>query len=162
HALENYIGRLIERGYHVAVCDQIGEVGGRGPVDRAVTRVITPGTVIEPELLPDKQASYLLALLPVGNAESGTWDRAGLAYADITTGEFAATELKGQNTAILVLEELARLNPREVLMPESWAERGVTLPEGIHLSPVADWRFEHSTAEQTLTQHFRTRTLDGF
>ena len=162
HALENYIGRLIERGYHVAVCDQIGEVGGRGPVERAVTRVITPGTVIEPELLRDKQANYLLALVPVGDVESGQWDKAGIAYVDITTGEFAATQLNGDNTGVLVLEELARIHPREVIMPEAWIERGVSLPEGIHLSGVADWRFEYATAEQTLTQHFRVKTLDGF
>ncbi len=162
HALENYIGRLIERGYHVAVCDQIGEVGGRGPVERAVTRVITPGTVIEPELLPEKRASYLLALLPVGDVERGTWHSAGLAYVDITSGEFAATQLEGENCAVLVLEELARLAPREVLMPDSWIERGVSLPEGIHLSPVADWRFERATAQQALEDHFRVRSLDGF
>lgn len=162
HALENYIGRLIERGYHVAVCDQVGEVTGRGPVDRAVTRVITPGTVIEPALLPDNQASYLLALLPVGDVETGHWNKAGLAYVDITTGEFAATELNGDNTGVLVLEELARLAPREVIMPTSWVERGVSLSEGVHLSSVADWRFEQATAEQTLMGHFRVKTLDGF
>ncbi len=162
HALENYISRLIERGYHVAVCDQVSEPSGKGIVEREVTRVITPGTVIEPELLPEKQASYLLSLLPVGDPETGHWQEAGIAYVDITTGEFAATQLRGQNTAVLVLEELARLNPREVIMPESWVERGVSLPNDIHLSPVADWRYEHATAEQILTGHFRTRTLAGF
>lgn len=162
HALENYIARLIERGYHVAVCDQVGEVGGRGPVDRQVTRVITPGTVLEPELLAEKQASYLMAVLPVGSADNGAWDRAGLAYIDVTTGEFAATQLEGDNAAVLVLEELARLSPREVIMPQSWTERGVSLPNGIHLTPVADWRFEYTTAEQLLTSHFRVRTLDGY
>jgi DNA mismatch repair protein MutS len=162
HALENYIARLIDRGFHVAICDQIGDVTGRGPVERAVTRVITPGTVIEPELLPEKKASYLLALMPMGNVNSGTWQEAGIAYVDISTGEFAATQLAGQNTGVLVLEELARLNPREVLMPESWAARGVTLPGGIHLTPIADWRFELDTAAQVLRDHFRVKTLDGF
>lgn len=162
HALENYISRLIERGYHVAVCDQIGDVTGRGPVERAVTRVMTPGTIIEPGLLPEKKPSYLLALVPVGNVETGTWNKAGLAYVDITTGEFAATQLEGPNTGVLVLEELARLNPREIIMPENWAQRGVTLPENIHLSPVANWRFEAGTTEQALLDHFRVKTLDGY
>ncbi len=162
HALENYIARLIERGYHVAICDQVGEVDGRGPVERQVTRVITPGTALEPELLAERQASYLLALLPVGDPETGRWDQAGLAYADATTGEFAATQLEGENAAVLVVEELARLAPREVLMPQSWAARGVSLPAGIHLTPLADWRFERAAAEQTLTAHFRVRTLDGY
>ena len=162
HALENYVARLIERGFHVAICDQVGEVDGRGPVERQVTRVITPGTVVEPGLLAEKQASYLLALLPVGDPHTGQWDRAGLAYADVTTGEFAATQLEGENAAVLVVEELARLAPREVLMPQAWAERGVSLPAGIHLTPLADWRFEHAAAEQVLTAHFRVRTLDGY
>ncbi len=161
HALENYVARLIERGFHVAVCDQMTEPTGKGPVDRAVTRVITPGTVIEPELLSEKKPSYLLAIMPVGDPEQG-WNRAGLAYADITTGEFAATQLEGENAAVQVLEELARLAPREVLMPESWATRGVSLPAGVHLTAYADWRFEQGTAEQMLRRHFNVRTLDGF
>ena len=162
HALENYIARLIERGYHVAVCDQVGEVGGHGPVDREVTRVITPGTVIEPELLPEKKASYLLSLMPVGDIENGSWHAAGIAYVDITSGEFAATQLQGENCAVLVLEELARLNPREIIMPESWVQRGVSLPEGIHLSSVADWRYDFATTQQALNEHFNVKTLDGF
>lgn len=163
HSVENYIARLIERGYHVAVCDQVGEVGsGKGPVEREVTRVITPGTVIEPMLLNDSEASYLMAVVPLGNVEQRKWDRAGVAFVEISTGEFAATQLEGQNTGMLVLEEMARLNPREVIMPQSWAEGGTSLPEGIHLTPVADWRFEHGTAEQVLLQHFNVRTLDGF
>ena len=162
HALESYIARLIEKGYHVAVCEQMSEPDGKGIVEREVTRVITPGTIIEPELLVEDQANYLMGILPMGNAESGEWTRAGIAYVDISTGEFAATQLEGENAGVLVLEELARLNPREVIMPESWVERGVSLPQGIYLTPVADWRFEKGNAEQVLTQHFRVRSLDGF
>src|SRR5690606_9145582 len=141
HALESYIARLIEKGYHVAVCEQMSEPDGRGIVEREVTRVITPGTIIEPELLVENQANYLLSIMPVGDVESGQWNKAGLAYVDISTGEFAATQLEGENAGVLVLEELARLNPREVIMPESWVQRGVSFPEGIHLTSVPDWRF---------------------
>ncbi len=162
HALENYVARLIERGYHVAVCEQMSEPDGRGIVEREVTRVITPGTVIEPELLVEERANYLLGIMPIGEADSGQWTRAGIAYVDISTGEFAATQLEGDNAGVLVLEELARLSPREVIMPASWVERGVSFPQGIHLSSVPDWRFEKGNAESALTQHFRTRTLDGF
>ena len=162
HAVETYIARLIEKGYHVAVCEQVTEPNGRGLVEREVTRVITPGTVVEPELLSEDKPNYLMAIMPVGSVETGVWDKAGIAYADITTGEFAVTELTGENAAILVVEELARLTPREVLMPQSWAERGVSFPPAIHLTPVADWKFERAHAENTLTQHFRVRTLDGF
>jgi DNA mismatch repair protein MutS len=162
HAVDSYIARLIEKGYHVAVCEQMTEPNSRGLVEREVTRVVTPGTIIEPELLVEDKPNYLMAILPVGNAEPGTWNQAGIAYADISTGEYAATQLEGENTAVLVLEELARLSPREVIMPESWVERGASLPGGIHLTPIPDWRFERGTAEQVLTQHFQIRTLDGY
>jgi DNA mismatch repair protein MutS len=162
HAIDAYVARLIEKGFHVAICEQMSEPDGRGIVDREVTRVITPGTVIEPEMLAEDKPNYLLAILPIGDVQSGNWQKAGLAYVDITTGEFAATQLEGDNTPVLVLEELARLTPREVLMPQSWAERGVSLPNGIHLTPQQDWRFEHRNAEEVLTMHFQIRTLDGF
>jgi DNA mismatch repair protein MutS len=160
HAVESYVARLIEKGYHVAICEQMSEPDGRGIVDREVTRVITPGTVVEPELLSENRPNYLMAILPIGDA--GNWQKAGVAYVDITTGEFCATQLEGDNAPVLVLEELARLAPREVLMPQEWAERGVSLPAGVHLTPVADWRFELAQAQDTLLNHFRTRTLDGF
>jgi DNA mismatch repair protein MutS len=162
HALESYVARLIARGYHVAICEQMTEPNGRGLVERAVTRVITPGTVVEPELLSDKKQNYLMAIFPLGNVDTRQWTKAGIAYVDVSTGEFAATQLEGENAAVLVVEELARLSPREVIMPASWVEKGVSFPQGVHLTPVPDWRFERANAEQILTQHFRVRTLDGF
>jgi DNA mismatch repair protein MutS len=162
HAVDSYVARLIEKGYHVAICEQVSEPDGRGIVEREVTRVITPGTVTEPGLLSENQHNYLLAILPVGSAESGQWQQAGVAYCDVTTGEFAVTQLSGENAALLVVEELARLQPKEVLMPESWAQRGASFPPGIHLSPRPDWNFERKHAETALTTHFKSRSLDGF
>lgn len=162
HAIDTYIARLIEKGYHVAVCEQVTEPNGKGLVEREVTRVVTPGTVTEPHLLKETQANYLMAILPVGDAATGRWERAGIAYADITTGEFAVTELDGDNAAMLVVEELARLAPREVLMPHSWTERGASFPAAVHLTPLNDWKFERGQAESTLQTHFGVRTLDGF
>ncbi|MBL8153947.1 MAG: DNA mismatch repair protein MutS [Anaerolineae bacterium] len=162
HALESYVARLIEKGYHVAICEQMSEPDGRGIVDREVTRVITPGTIIEPELLVEDRANYLMCIVPIGDVETGQWRQAGLSYVEITTGEFAATQLEGENAAVLVLEELARLAPREVLMPAAWVERGVSLPQGVHLTAVPDWRFERGNAEGALLLHFQTRTLEGF
>lgn len=162
HAADNYIARLIEKGYHVAVCEQTSLPDGRGPVDREVLRVVTPGTVIEPELLAEAKHNYLMGIIPIGNPEDGRWQQAGIAYVDISTGEFSTTQFEAENTGILVLEELARLNPREVIMPESWVERGVSLPNGTHLTAVQDWRFEYASAEQALCTHFNVRTLDGF
>src|SRR5579859_4643019 len=88
HAADGYIARLVEKGYHVAVVDQM-EPPGKKLVRREVTRVITPGTVVEPGMLDQRQNNYLLALTPETERGAETWARVGLAYVDITTGEFA-------------------------------------------------------------------------
>ncbi|MXX50536.1 MAG: DNA mismatch repair protein MutS, partial [Chloroflexi bacterium] len=162
HAVDGYIAKLIEKGYHVAVCDQLSEPTGRGLVERDVTRVVTPGTVIEPELLEAGKPNFLMSILPVGDAQSGRWNRAGIAYVDISTGEFCATEFTGEAAGLRVIEELARLQPREVIMPESGVERGVSLPEGIHLTAAQDWTFDFTGAQQLLCDQFRVISLAGF
>jgi DNA mismatch repair protein MutS len=162
HAVEGYIARLIEKGYRVAIAEQVGEVTGKGLVAREVTRVVTPGTVVEPALLDEKRPNYLAAVV----VEDG---RAGLAYADITTGEFATTQLD----AGAVVQELARLQPRECLIPEK--ETGNKKQEGgrespiaglqslgTHITPLAAYRFELGAARQILLDHFEVATLDGF
>lgn len=90
HAVENYLSRLIEKGYHVAICEQVGDQPTRGLFPRQVVRVVTPGTVVEPTLLKTDYNNYLAALIAQDNA-------AGIAYVDITTGEFRATELSGEH-----------------------------------------------------------------
>jgi len=162
HAVDSYIVKLIEQGYHVAVCDQVTEPTGRGIVEREVTRVLTPGTVVEAGLLDAAKSNYLMGILPIGDPATGKWAHAGIAYADISTGEFCATQLAGDDLGLRVFEELARLTPREVLLPESWVERGVTLPPGTHLSAVQDWTFELDGARRILQEHFRVATLGGF
>jgi DNA mismatch repair protein MutS len=152
HAVENYLARLIERGYHVAICEQVGEQPVRGLVPRKVTRVITPGTVIEPGLLPGDANNYLVCVVPEG-------ERAGVAYVDITTGEFAATELKGDDLTTILRAELTRLNPAELLYPDS-ASLGNGLPG--HLTPLPEWHFELGRCQEVLLQHFQVASLDGF
>ncbi|MHB8749318.1 MAG: DNA mismatch repair protein MutS [Aggregatilineales bacterium] len=168
HAAETYIAKLVEKGYHVVIAEQMGEAIN-GLMPREVTRVITPGTVIEPGMLDQKRNNYLLALCPETDRKGQTWGRVGLAYTDITTGEFAVTQLEsgkpdqgGEEATVAVLEELARLLPREVLLPRAWTERGVTLPQSIHLTAGADYWFDSTTARQTLCDHFGVQTLDGF
>src|SRR3990170_2760898 len=92
HAVENYLARLIERGYHVAICEQVGDQPAKGLFPRKVVRVVTPGTVVEPGLLPGDANNYLAAvILETGSPAFGK--SASVAYADISTGEFAVTEL---------------------------------------------------------------------
>ena len=162
HAMETYLARLVEKGYHVAVVEQVGNepVGGLTP--REVSRVVTPGTVMEPGMLAETRHNYLLALAPEPDRNGDGWAAVGLAYVDISTGDFAATQLDGAEATLGVVEELARLEPREVLLPASWVERGVTLPADTHPTPLADYRFEHSAARQALLDLFEVSTLAGF
>src|SRR5689334_33631 len=107
HAVENYLARLIEKGYHVAICEQIGEQPVKGLFPREVVRVVTPGTVIEPTMLKGDRNNYLIGL-------AVSEQRAGIAYVDISTGEFAVTEIESQDLLSAVRAELIRLNPAEI------------------------------------------------
>jgi DNA mismatch repair protein MutS len=152
HAAENYLARLIEKGYHVAICEQLGETPVRGLFPREVVRVVTPGTVVEPGLLPGEANNYLAAVV----IEAG---RAGVAYADVSTGEFAAMQLESTDPGAAVRHELARLRPAETLLPESLAAQG-EWPG--HQTRLPDWRFELDRTSEALKAHFGTATLDGF
>ncbi len=148
HAVDNYLARLIEKGYHVAICEQVGDQPVKGIFPRKVTRVVTPGTVTESALLSDEANNYLAAVF----LDS---PRASIAYADVTTGEFAAAELPLE----ALRAEIARLRPAEVLYPDSQ-----TLPEGInyHLTPLPAWKFEAGKCGETLLAHFKVASLAGF
>ena len=152
HAVENYLARLIEKGYHVAICEQIGDQPVKGLFPRQVVRVVTPGTVVEPGLLKGDRNNYLVGVFPAEN-------RAGVAYVDITTGEFAATELEGEDIVGLLRAELIRLNPAEVLLPEG-NEIGNGFPGSTTRWPA--WRFETGRCQETLLRHFQAGSLDGF
>ncbi|HLF90856.1 MAG TPA: DNA mismatch repair protein MutS, partial [Anaerolineales bacterium] len=152
HAAENYLARMIEQGFHVAICEQVGEQPVKGLFPRKVVRVVTPGTVTEPGLLPGDANNYLVSVVIHEN-------RAGVAYADITTGEFAATELKSNDIQGTVRAELIRLNPAEILYPDGTV-LGNELPG--HLTPWPAWRFEEGRCGDTLLRHFQAGTLQGY
>jgi len=152
HAVENYLARLIDKGYHVAICEQVGEEPVKGIFSRKVVRVVTPGTLVEPGLLPGDANNYLACIVTEE-------ERAGVAYVDITTGEFAATELAGDDLATALRAELARLRPAEILHAE-----GLRLPEGTpgHTTSWPAWRFEPGRCQEALLRHFQAGSLDGF
>ena len=156
HAAENYLARLIQRGYHVAICEQIGDQPIKGIFPREVVRVVTPGTVTEPGLLPSDSNNYLLCIVVQGE---GIEQKAGIAYVDITTGEFATTEFSSTGNQTTLRSELTRLKPAEVLHPESLA-----LDDGLpgHRTSWPVWRFEPGRCQQELQRHFGVTTLDGF
>ena len=152
HAVENYLARLIDRGYHVAICEQMGDQPNKGLFPRQVVRVVTPGTVDEPALLQGDTNNYLAAV--VIHEES-----CGIAYADITTGEFAAAELSGADLSSILRAELIRLRPAEVLWPENLALQD-HLPGHPTLWPA--WRFESGRCQEAILAHFHAASLDGF
>lgn len=152
HAVENYLARLIEKGYHVAICEQVGEQPTRGLFPRQVVRVVTPGTVVEPGMLHSDRNNYLVSVVIQENL-------IGLAYVDITTGEFATSELTGEDIRAVLRAELVRLKPAEILIPE-----GTPLPEEIpgFVTKWPLWRFEANRCQETLLRHFQVAALDGF
>ncbi len=161
HSVEGYLARLIQAGHKVAIVEQVGEINGRDLVEREVVRVVTPGTVIEPTLLDERRNNYLLSVVVEGN-------RAGVALADITTGEFAATELVGENILELVVAEIERLRPAEIVTCDvdrlrDWLQAGTGPgPDGWTLTGHERWPFELETSRQALLDHFQARSLDGF
>ncbi|MGD8458031.1 MAG: DNA mismatch repair protein MutS [Anaerolineales bacterium] len=155
HAMENYLSRLIERGYHVAICEQVGDEPIKGLMPREVVRIITPGTIVEPRLLPGDANNYLVAVVMEEK-------RAGVAYVDITTGEFAATQLESENIFSAVRAELNRLHPAEILSQESLDLRKNENSVNGFYTPWPDWRFEPGRCEKAILNHFGVASVDGF
>ncbi len=151
HAVENYLARLVRLGESVAICEQIGDpAASKGPVERQVVRVITPGTLTDDALLDESRANYLAAV------HSGR-DATGLAWLDLASGHFSVMELPADD----LQGELARLNPAEVLVAEdaalpSWLEARVGL------SRRAPWHFDAETGRRALCRQFGTEDLAGF
>jgi len=150
HALDNYLARLINRGYKVAICEQVTKpVETRGLVQREVVRLVTPGTVVEPSLLDSKSNNYLVSLVLADDA-------VGIAYVDITTSEFATTQVPFHRA----VPELERLKPSEIITAESSELSGLGLAASV--TRLDDYWFELEVARQTMLDHFGVATLDGY
>jgi DNA mismatch repair protein MutS len=161
HAVDGYLARLVEAGYKVAVADQMTEPG-RGLIEREVTRVVTKGTIVELGMLDARRNNYLMAVVfdPRGVA--------GLAYCDITTGEFAATQIDGSREQVeqRVGDELSRLQPAELIhidwAPAESSLHGLVAAFRPLLSTIEVWQTEAETATETVKRHFHVTSLDGF
>ncbi|MEL0579216.1 DNA mismatch repair protein MutS [Pectobacterium punjabense] len=152
HAVENYLARLVQMGESVAICEQIGDPAtSKGPVERKVVRIVTPGTISDEALLQEKQDNLLAAL----------WqDSRGFGYAtlDISSGRFRVSEPADRET---MAAELQRTNPAELLYPESFESTDlIENRHGLRRRPL--WEFEPDTARQQLNLQFGTRDLTGF
>jgi DNA mismatch repair protein MutS len=146
HAAENYISRLIQKGYRVALCDQMEDPRlAKKLVRREITRVVTPGTATEASLLRSHENNYLAAVYPNGS-------RAGLAHVDVSTGEFRTTEIDlGETTAAL-----ENLNAREVLVPS-----GTSIDAPALRTETESWIFGFDYAQRSLLDHFKLLALEG-
>lgn len=155
HALENYVGKLIRRGYKVAICDQVGEVG-KGIVDRAVTRILTAGTLSEPSLLPTKENNYLTAIA-TGRAQTG------LAAVDVSTGEFTVTWFTPDELPTALDAELQRLAPVECLLVEGSHPDAYHFPSPtITVTHCPPYFFEQEAARTRLCRQFGVQSLDAY
>ena len=151
HACEQYLARLVKLGESVAICEQIGDPAtSKGPVERQVVRVVTPGTLTDAALLDDRSESLLLAV-------SADRQRLGLAWLNLASGELRLLEI----AASALPAHLTRLKPAEILLGENLA---LALPE--QYSALArrrpDWHFDAASGTQLLASHFGTRDLAGF
>ena len=152
HAIDQYLGRLVRQGESVAICEQVGDPAtSKGPVERKVVRIITPGTLTEESLLNDRQDNLLVAISRPGD----DW---GLAALDLAGGRFSVQQFRGDEA---LLGELQRLHPAELIVNEA-----LSLPAGIEnhhgLRRQSPWLFDTDSARRQLNEQFGTHDLTGF
>ncbi len=149
HAVEQYLAKLVRLGESVVICEQIGDPAtSKGPVERAVARIVTPGTLTDAALLDEKRNTLLLAMC-------ASKQLAGLAWINLASGEFRVCEVAPARLAAT----LERIRPAEMVVPESL---GLTFPADVALTRRPDWHFDVEAASRELCAHFATTSLAGF
>ena len=157
HAADTYINRLVEKGYKVAICEQVEDPKkAKGIVKREVIRVVTPGTNLYTQALDETKNNYIMSVSYISN-------RFGIALADVTTGAFMVTEVEKLRN---LLEEVYKFSPAELICNEAFCMSGVDLEElrnRVHLSVSAldNWYFDEALCQRTLKEHFHVGTLEG-
>ncbi|MDP2891902.1 MAG: DNA mismatch repair protein MutS [Bacillota bacterium] len=160
HAVDSYINKLISRGYKVAICEQLTDPAeSKGLVDRDVIRVITPGTVIEETILEKNKNNYIMSVC--------MRDGLGIAYADVSTGDFFVSEIKDKLVLTKLKEEIASIAPSEIIANEQLflatnAFTGLINGEGIMINCYSGAAYEYENAREALLGHFKTASLDGY
>ena len=157
HAADNYINRLVAKGYKVAICEQMEDPKkAKGIVKREVIRVVTPGTNLYTQALDETKNNYIMSVAYISN-------RFGIAFADVTTGAFMVTEVEKLRN---LLDEIYKFSPAELICNEAFCMSGVDLEElrnRLHLSVSAldNWYFDDDLCQRTLKDHFHVGTLEG-
>lgn len=153
HAMEGYLARLVALGVSVAICEQIGDpANSKGPVERKIVRIVTPGTLTDEALLPAKADRCIAA---VWKARANRSERCGLAWMNLANGEFRVSECAPD----MLDTELHRIAPAELVCAESARIQG---GNGVAVSAIPDWHFESDGARDVLQRHFQVDTLAGF
>ena len=159
HAVDGYIAKLLHQGFTVAIANQVEDASqAKGLVKRDVVRVVTPGTVLESSMLEDAKNNYLVALIE----DSG---HVGIAAVDVSTGEFLVTQIQGTLDADIVLNEIGRLAPSEILLSDETSKskaRRVLEETGIHITQRNSLDFSAKNAETLIKEQFKVATLDGY
>ncbi|MDR2366467.1 MAG: DNA mismatch repair protein MutS [Zoogloeaceae bacterium] len=149
HALETYLARLVKMGESVVICEQVGDPDGKGPMQRQVSRIITPGTLIDADLLEERKDTLLLSL-------TQQRQRMGLAWINLASGDFTLTEIAAPHLPAT----LERIRPAEILLPESL---DIALPANwIAQTRRPEWHFAVDAARRLLCAHFQVRSLAAF
>ena len=174
HAGDTYIGRLVKKGYRVAICEQVEDPKkAKGVVKREVVRVVSPGTLTDASYLDAKEPAFLMSIVVVGQAHhDGPGGSRGIptvgygvALIDVSTGEFNAAEYSGADGLQALKDEIAVLHPREIIVAGGHDIRAV-VPEiersGVTVTEVEGWHFELETARQTLVDQLRVGNLEGY
>ncbi len=160
HAATGYIAKLLKAGRLVALCEQVEDPkAAKGLVRREVVRLYTPGTLVDTEFLAPSELNYLASLTVGPDPDRGS--PIGLAALEVSTGEFWGMEFHGPQASTQLLNELARLDPREVLFPADHRSPWIEQIAGARLCERPPASFSHQSAARTLTEHFRVQTLEA-
>ncbi len=157
HSSESYLARLLKQGEAVAICEQVGEVTGKGPVKREVVRILTPGTLTDDYLLDAKNESITAALFQVENPRDNSQQWA-LAWINLASAEFSLLPLLSNDA---MAAELLRIKPSEIIHAESQVMPG-KIQQLCHFTPFPDWHFDQARNYTLLCEHFKTQSLQGF
>jgi DNA mismatch repair protein MutS len=156
HAVDTYIGRLVKKGFRVAICDQVEDPRtAKGIVKREVVRVVSPGTLTDSSYLDAREPAFLMAVSPSPAT-------VGVALLDVSTGEFTTAEYSGAEGLQALADELTVLKPREVVVPAGGEPLTVITASGTPVTAVDAWAFEFEAARRTLLDQLRAGGLEGF
>ncbi len=168
HSVQSYLEKLIKKGHRVAICEQVEEASqSSGIVRREVVRVVTPGTLTEEDYLESNKNNYLLAFCWEASERRIDGQRVGVAYVDLSTGEFEATEFIDDSAKNILLSEINRLHPAEVILPDNarkqeFIDRLTEYHDRLAITPRPCWQFEFDEARRAVEKQYSTEKVTGF